>query len=186
MLGAAVRLAVIKVMRVKSKGLIKWRRSQLERLKDVLAPTVGMTEEVRRLRGVQSTVRAVAGGINVVAMAVITLAMEWPDELLAQGLLDGFRVVGALQDTGVFRAIEPHMSMEEFQGVWRESMSPDATIKRVRDVARRIEQRAKGLSPQGLQDCKTLAKKGRGGNERELLQQEDVSGRHHPRREPAE
>jgi hypothetical protein len=158
-LGAAVRLAVNKVMKVSSKELVNFRKSQLMKIKAALAPTAQMTAEVRRIRNVPGTVQAVAGGVNIVAMAVITLAVNWPDELLAQGLLEGFRVVGILQDTGVFRSIQPRQPLEAFQAVWRENMSQKSTLARVHDVARNIELKAKSMSEQNVEDCRILAKR---------------------------
>jgi hypothetical protein len=52
----------------------------------------------------------IAGKVNTVFIAALIDALEWLDTGLVEGFVFGFPVVGFIQDSGVFRPIEPPVS----------------------------------------------------------------------------
>eukprot|EP00971_Amphidinium_carterae_P277190 5500717-Amphidinium_carterae.1 len=53
------------------------------------------------------SVAAVASGIHVAVVAILTLIMQWPDWRLPQRFIMGFATVGVLERSNVYTEVDP-------------------------------------------------------------------------------
>ena len=80
-----------------------WRTSQHASLTRCLQALYPLCAAFAPLRS--HTAQAVAADRDVAGLAFLTSLLRWPDVTQASGYLDGFKVVGEIETSRVFRAI---------------------------------------------------------------------------------
>jgi hypothetical protein len=96
-------------------GAIAWRHARQEMLRKESAKLQSLTTEIKRLAARpkdHSAVKA-APDAHIALLACLVEATGWPDNFLAYNMLHGFKVVGCLDDSGVFRPVLPSISEDD-------------------------------------------------------------------------
>ena len=91
---------------------IQWRHHRQKLLKKESDKLHSLTTEIKRLAARPKDHQAVkaAPKAHIALLACLVEATGWPDDFLAYNMLHGFRVVGCLEDSGVFRPVLPSIS----------------------------------------------------------------------------
>ena len=116
-LRADTKAAVRECLQLGGK-LPAWRKGQRRVLNQV---RIALEPENAVLRGhvaSSSGARAVAGNVNVALLCALVDALEWPDTMLPINFVRGFKSVGNVPDSGVFRAVEPEPTQAEFDALY--------------------------------------------------------------------
>ena len=129
--------AAIKFTIDNQQRLPSWRRQQVNILQEVIdaveplnksiraaAERLGAPEHVRHLTGpVVLNGDTVRPGVNFALMCVLCDAIRWPDDKLVFNMAMGFPVVGHLEDSGVYKPIDPEHTPEKFEELMSEVQS---------------------------------------------------------------
>ena len=114
------------------------------------------------------TVRAVAGDVHIGLIAVLVVLTCWPDRSLALRFVQGFRIVGQLEVSGVFPEVLPE-ACDSKDDLLRDADHANATILKPRedDAASVLleaaeKDRAAGRASKLLRKCDLDAKWGKG------------------------
>ena len=83
----------------------EWREIERKGLEDTLAALTPLREALSPWRS--PTALAVAPHRDVAGIAFFTAILRWPDRAQARGYLEGFRVVGEIPSSKVFRQTIP-------------------------------------------------------------------------------
>ena len=113
--GADLDLVCAARMMVMRKGDLHTAREEWYSAVKELAKRMEACSE--RLRGYQPpTIRAVAGKVSVAFLAMAAILMLWPHTSLPRNFVSGVKVIGAVEETGVYRPTElwtPQISEEQ-------------------------------------------------------------------------
>lgn len=90
------------------------RRAAVGTLKPIADRWRPVSARVNRELMHATVYRISARRVNSIFMAVLVDALEWLDVTLISGFIFGFAVVGAIADSGVYRAVDPPASDAEY------------------------------------------------------------------------
>ena len=142
------------------KKLTGWRESQRQILSGVRKSLQPVHGTLRKAQPSPPNVHAVAGDVNLAVLCALVDAMDWPDKRMPLNFAKGFTSVGEIDDSHVYRPIEPDLSEEEFKEL---HSSIDATNEEwLEHVCAMMQRRAKSAKPRdreamGALKAKTLA-----------------------------
>ena len=91
-----------------------WRHHQHLALQRVLSALDPLRAELEQFRS--DTSRAVAATRDIAGLALFTSLLRWPDRTQAAGYLEGFRVVGTIETSKLFRPIPATPLEDDFSG----------------------------------------------------------------------
>ena len=100
--------------------LASFRRLQLSVLSQVVDALADLNVELRQC--MPRTVRKIAGSKSPAFMALLVAVLRWPDRALALCFIQGFRTVGDIEPSQLFRQLPPpsdsssSMSVNDFLG----------------------------------------------------------------------
>ena len=80
------------------------RRELMHSLRELSERLLPLTEHLRTFQ--ETSASAIAGKIHVALIAVLTLVLRWPDVHLASRFVSGFRIIGNVEMSNVFRPVE--------------------------------------------------------------------------------
>jgi hypothetical protein len=83
-----------------ARNIKQFREKTFGALKELSQRCTPLSKALRKFQC--DSVRSVAGGIHVGLIAALVVLMKWPDKMLAQRFVTGFRVIGSLERSGIF------------------------------------------------------------------------------------
>jgi hypothetical protein len=94
---------------------IPWRRARQKMLNKLAKRLNPLNNEIKRLtaRGPDHPAARAAPDIHIALLACLIEATSWPDTWLPYNMLFGFKVVGCIKDSGIFRPILPTLSEDD-------------------------------------------------------------------------
>lgn len=92
-----------------------WRRRRVREFQAIVHNLDALESDLRSFVDIPPTVSAVAGGVNVALLFCMVDALYWPDDELPYRMLTGMPVLGAIEDTGLYRPVTPDCTMAEFR-----------------------------------------------------------------------
>ena len=95
-----------------------WRKGQRRVLNSVRKKLEPLNQMLRSAVASAPGARAVAADVNVALLCAIVDALDWPDKELPVNFVRGFRSMGHIADSGVFRGIEPTLTETEFDELY--------------------------------------------------------------------
>ena len=98
------QLAIHHAVRLESR-LPAERRSAIQLLAGLARSLRPLSKKINRLMG--PTVHRIAADFNSAFAAALVDGLRWLDRRLVQDFVEGFKIVGLVPDSGVYRAIEP-------------------------------------------------------------------------------
>ena len=88
-------------------NLLKFRRARIGPIRELANRLLPVTQAIGRFRGRNAT--RVASNAHVAFFAVAVILLRWPDTDFPHQLTTGFRVIGDLRATGLWRPLETLM-----------------------------------------------------------------------------
>jgi hypothetical protein len=85
-------------------GLVSMREAVIARCRSIASQLRPLSAILNR--EMPPSVRLIAAGVNTAFMAAVIDALQWLDTSLVCSFIHGFRVVGDIPDSGVYRAVE--------------------------------------------------------------------------------
>ena len=130
--------------------LAGWRRGQAAILTAVRKSLEPLNETLRAAQPSPPNVTAVAGEVNLALLCALVDAMDWPDKRMPLNFAKGFTSYGRVDDSQVYRPVEPELSEEAFQELYSSIEATNAqwleqvctTLQRRADGANRREREA--------------------------------------------
>ena len=96
-------------------GAQGWRKRRVREFQAIVHNLDAFESDLRSFVDIPPTVSAVAGGVNVALLFCMVDALYWPDDELPYRMLTGMPVLGAIEDTGLYRPVTPDCTMAEFR-----------------------------------------------------------------------
>ena len=82
-----------------------WRARQQQAFQRILRALDPIRDALVKLRS--DTSKAVAAARDIAGIAFLTAVLRWPDRTQAEGYLYGFKVFGEIENSRIFRAVQP-------------------------------------------------------------------------------
>ena len=150
-------IAAIMQCAMLGKKLTGWREGQWKVLTSVRKSLQSVDDLLRSTHRPPPNVHAVAGDVSLALLCALVDAMDWPDKQLPLNFAKGFTSVGNIQDSHVYRPVEPDLSEEEFQKLHE---SIDATNEEwLEQVCTMMQRRAKSAKPREREAMRVLKAK---------------------------
>eukprot|EP00964_Phaeocystis_antarctica_P163931 scaffold141072_cov36-Phaeocystis_antarctica.AAC.1 len=120
-----------------------WRRRRVQEFQAIVHNLDALESDLRSFVDIPPTVSAVAGGVNVALLFCMVDALHWPDDELPYRMLTGMPVLGAIEDTGLYRPVTPDCTMAEFRARFETGMATnEAWLDEVSGIVSRRAARA--------------------------------------------
>ena len=125
--------------------LAGWREKQKRTLKGVRKSLEPLDDTLRRAQPSPPNVQAVAGRVNLALLCALVDAMDWPDKRMPLNFAKGFTSYGKVDDSCVYRPVEPELSEEAFQELYDSIEATNAQW--LEQVCATLQRRAEGANP---------------------------------------
>jgi hypothetical protein len=120
-----------------------WRDAQTRILSSVAEALsdgeLSVDAQLKRAACPKENVRKVAGAVNVAFICALSDAMEWPDTGLSEGMLKGFKTLGVIPPTNLYREKVLPESVNDFLARSAKILNPQSNMAWTKDLRRSLQ-----------------------------------------------